>query len=290
MNRRITFKNFLTALMVLLFQNAMAQSNLTCEAGSDTVICNFEGYDTLMILGGNPTALGGVPPYNYHWDIMYTDTLGNNLWTTANTANPLLYNNINYNNAGLIRVFLQVSDANGATSIDSLKIRLSTFIFTLDYKFAHIDAGDSVMLYKSAYGGIEPWTVSWSPGASVTDSSNIYTYASPANTTSYQLNITDFGGCSTYDSFDVFVNPLSVSHSKNISDYEIYPNPASDYLFVNGVRGEIFLRNVEGKVQSIFNAINGKPLDLSDVANGTYFLEFEDQQEISVHKLVILKP
>jgi hypothetical protein len=197
------------------------------HAGRDTAFCTFYGLDTIF-MGGTPVVSGGVPPFSYSWS---TDYEYANLHYTASdflsdtsASNPQL---IDINPVGDELVFrLDVTDSLGNTSYDSVTIQFSKWTITLDAKQAYIQEGDSVQLYISVYGGLSPVSYHWTPEIGLQDPSDPYTWASPTETTQYQLEITDSIGCQLVDDFLVYVAPTLTNEPGNdFYKVEITPHP-----------------------------------------------------------------
>src|SRR5690606_18151370 len=90
------------------------------DAGADQILCSTYSNN---VLGGNPSAKFGVPPFTYSW------TPTTNL-DDATASNPVLTtaltNNITYT--------LQVTDSNGCTGTDQITLTYdTTTTFTTSY-------------------------------------------------------------------------------------------------------------------------------------------------------------
>ena len=73
----------LVCLLLSLGTNALL-AQLTANAGHDTTICVGD----TVILGGNPTATGGTPPYTYNWgpSASISSVTISNPYTTTNVT------------------------------------------------------------------------------------------------------------------------------------------------------------------------------------------------------------
>src|SRR5258708_4664625 len=98
----------LTAGILFLFSNVNAQ--LVANAGGPIMYTCWGG-PTTIVFGGSPSALGGVPPYQYSW----TDNILGNQWDT--TANPTQQGPI----PDMV-VYLQVTDNIGTHAFDSVTV------------------------------------------------------------------------------------------------------------------------------------------------------------------------
>lgn len=81
--------------------------------------------------------------------------------------------------------------------------------------------------------------------------------------------------------------PLGISENK-ISDVKLYPNPASDELFISLEKDrieKILIYSISGKkVLEVINIENS--IDVSPLANGMYFVEIISSEGRSVEKFV----
>jgi hypothetical protein len=77
-----------------------------------------------------------------------------------------------------------------------------------------IDQGDSVTLDGGATGGVAPYSFAWLPATDLSDPAITQPVASPSETTTYELTVTDAGGASATDEVTVTV----VANSPPIAD------------------------------------------------------------------------
>lgn len=66
-------------------------------------------------------------------------------------------------------------------------------------------SGNSITLNGTATGGTAPYTITWSPAATLSSSNSLATIATPASNTVYVLTVTDAQGCSSTDNVTVSV-------------------------------------------------------------------------------------
>lgn len=87
-------------------------------------------------------------------------------------------------------------------------------------------------------------------------------------------------------------DPKSITELIN-NDYQIYPNPAKDFLMVNISNIEtnysIEIQSIDGKLLTSFDNLagNSQRLDLSSLPNGTYLIKINLGSQSSVFKFVI---
>lgn len=153
---------------------ASGYAQLTASAGNDKTIC--PGAST--IIGGSPTAGGGLPPYSYSW-LPATGLTG------ANTANPTAAP------AGTITYTVTVKDDTGAVRSDEMTVFINVI--------STISAGRDTSICEDASASIgsaaNPPGIaySWSPGSTLDDSTSITPVATPTSTTTYTLTATTAG-------------------------------------------------------------------------------------------------
>jgi hypothetical protein len=207
-------------------------SQLSADAGSDTVFCADN--PTEATIGGNPSANGGLPPYTYAWSAEYdgiTRTYTAS-WMLEDTtvSNPIFKKGAIPDSA---MFYLTVKDSNDSIAIDSVRIRLSSYVACLAECRHYIILGDSAQLWHCVIGGIPPYKFSWTPTVSLSDSTSETPWAKPLSNTTYELIITDSVGCQTRSTCLVFVDPSSINtYPKNIGNLKVYPIPAENVINV----------------------------------------------------------
>ncbi|MCX7727918.1 MAG: gliding motility-associated C-terminal domain-containing protein [Bacteroidia bacterium] len=185
---------------VFLFLPFSNFAQLICNAGNDFTFCPQSTY----MLGGSPTASGGVSPYTYSW----SPSAGLN---TDTVANPILSN---YNSPYYV---LNVTDKSGNRCTDTVYITKSN----IDNYSAGADifickkTTSVVTLGVSTNSTCTTCTFSWLPTTYLNNaySSNpIASFDTSANSITYTLTITD-GTCTYVDLLNVTIGylPLKVS-------------------------------------------------------------------------------
>lgn len=101
---------------------------------------------------------------------------------------------------------------------------------------------------------------------------------------SYSVTVTDSYGCSSRDTVNVFVNPVTVFENKvNASEtIAVYPNPANDYVrFVSRLPdGRLTIFNVSGKI--IYQSDISGSIEINTLAwkKGIYFYRIESGNKL----------
>lgn len=111
-------------------------------------------------------------------------------------------------------------------------------------------------------------------------------------TTNYIVTGTDSLTCSNSDTVSVTVINCTGIDNANEFNMNIYPNPASDVLYISGNFTEklkIKILDIQGKVisQRVFNASSLVVLDISNLSNGLYQIELDINHLITRHPLIV---
>lgn len=198
------------------------------DAGSDATLCISDFSTNDIELGGSPTYIGTTNvEYSWYTKSEETPHLASNLLNDTIRPNPRLVSTEGLN-SGPITFYVDVHlDSTICTDSITIQVIMDSYISTLENKEVTIDLGDSIQLYSSISGGTEPITYLWSPSGSLTEPSDVETWANPSTTTDFNLLITDSAGCVAEDNFmvtviDTTTNIASIQGSEALS---IYPNP-----------------------------------------------------------------
>ncbi|MCX6199132.1 MAG: Ig-like domain-containing protein [Bacteroidetes bacterium] len=177
------------------------QSTLAVDAGPDRTFCSNSA--SCILIGGSPTANGGVFPYTYQW----APIGGLNDATIANPCgapiNTTMYHLTVYDNLGCFRE-------------DSMTVVVSPLIAVNAGNDTIICSNSSVLLGSnpSAVGGTGTYTYQWSPSSFLT--STIASNPTAQNVTSnmtYALKVTDSLGCSASDIINIGVRALPIANA-----------------------------------------------------------------------------
>jgi len=147
-------------VFIMLLCKSPVFAQCIVDAGKNDTLCEINLVVEAFYLGGMPTAQGGVAPYIYVWSCRYNpfpdfpslNLTASDFLDDTTAANPRML----YLANDSLTFYLRVTDATGVICYDNTKYTYSRYIWSLDYKFAYIDPGDSVQLYLSIHGGIEP--------------------------------------------------------------------------------------------------------------------------------------
>lgn len=274
---------------VIILAPSFVCAQCTADAGEDKIICvGLFGVDTTQI-GGN-LAVGGTPPYTYTWQVNHSLTVGGSTFSSSASdflddstlAQPKIVSQATAENESIAFV-LTVSDFSGAVCRDTVNIRFSSFIYGLSYVSYSITQGDSVWLDHGSNisGGIPPYTYLWTPNHGLSDSLSLSFWAKPDSTVNYSLWLTDSAGCRAFDAdyYRITVGYLGETDLESGTGFNVYPNPAGDYLHIENPYTEIgFVRmlDMQGRVMRDSIPIPRMALaslDLADLTAGMYLLE-----------------
>lgn len=257
-------------------------SQLTADAGGYKAYCiSWLPADTL-ILGGNPTAQGGVPPYTYLWETSYTYNIGSFSWTyhasdfliDTTVANPLL---INYPIEEDITFTLTITDALGNQVSDYAFVRPSIFVQHLGNIHYYLEYGDSVFhtFGHNIGGGTPPYQdVFWQSSLGLPDSTqenNFWIYAE--STQQYFITLTDAVSCTVYAAPMIYLyTGYADLNESPISDANlIFPNPTnSTFTLANPeLIEQVEIIDTQGKKLAVFKVL---PIEVSEYQNGSYWI------------------
>lgn len=204
--------------------------NVFAYAGQDAIFCasNLEQ----IILGGSPTAWGGVEPYDYSWsgEALYEGSIHTaaDLLDTTGAANPGFISLVDS-----LSLFLEVTDAMGSVGRDTVNVRFSIFDVCMDDWREYIIEGDSIQLAHCIEGGLGPLSYSWLPEENLSDPNASDPWASPASSGTFKLTVTDTAGCEMTSAYTVDVHLVNVDqNSMNGSVIKILADPASHQITI----------------------------------------------------------
>jgi len=152
--------------------------------------------------------------------------------------------------------------------------------------FYDIDLGDNLTLKANLEGGyLLPNWLSFNSETKTLSGKPIN-----AQTIDIKITATDMAGESVSDIFELTVlESLNISRNNNV-EIEIYPNPASDFIFINLNKiknTNLKITDVNGKTILEKNIVsNETKIDISKFALGTYFIKIQNETETFIEKIV----
>jgi hypothetical protein len=172
------------------------------DAGEDAVLCAGDPHKI-----GNP-ATGGTPPYTYSWSPTTFLVNPASAQPEAKATQTTEYT-------------VTVTDANGCKASDKVVLNITPIPTAVAGKDTAVCFGESVEIGGEAYCGLEPYTYSWAPANTLSDANAAKPVATPTETTTYTVEVTDDLGRSDQASVTVYINPLPIV--KEFPDTSICP-------------------------------------------------------------------
>jgi len=165
--------------------------NPSANAGPDHSMCGGNN----VVIGGSPTASGGLSPYSYAWSpstALSSTTVAN---PTASPGTTTTYT-------------VTITDANGCATNDNVVVTISPGPSADAGVDKSICNGFNTVIGGSptASGGTSPYTYLWSPSAGLSSTIIANPTANPTITTTYTVTVTDVNGCIGTDNIIVSVN------------------------------------------------------------------------------------
>jgi hypothetical protein len=104
-------------------------------------------------------------------------------------------------------------------------------------------------------------------------------------------NYTDANGCQGSAQLSIIVEQCASVQENANGLIQIYPNPSEGELSISGFKGiaKVVIKDFNGKV--VFrkdNFIEQDKINLSDYANGAYFVEIEGENQEKISKKLFL--
>jgi hypothetical protein len=215
------------SLIFLVLLSTRTYGQLKVNAGNDTALCtNGADFDTLVI-GGYPTAFGGVEPYHYSWSTEYSigsQSFGASYFLDDSTnSNPKLVNS----SPDYLKLKLTVTDNLGTKAEDSITIRFSIFYYLAIECIGFINQGDTVTLSGNIGQGIGSLSYIWSPNFNISDTSAASPQVWPDTSVYYHVYAIDSIGCvSEISTCSIYVNSTAIPQmSRDLLKSEVLPNP-----------------------------------------------------------------
>lgn len=279
----ITMKKSIFITIVLsIIQSTITYGQCIADAGPDTFVCvGMSGMDSAQI-GGNPSALGGTPPYTYTWEAKYVISFGNYTWTY--TASDFL-NDTTLPNPSVVEHYsdlidtvafsLKVQDAIGLICKDTVIVYYSILMYNCSVFIFDIQQGDSIYLNY----GVNAWSsfptneYLWRPNHGLNDSISLSFWAKPDYTTNYYVTITDSVGCvfQAPDYYNIHVIPVSTTEIEK-KEHSIFgfPNPANESIQLT-----IKKQNKSENHNLVIFDISGRQVAELEVASGTTTVQID---------------
>lgn len=205
------------------------------------------------------------------------------VWTGSSTAYP--------------QVGLRGAGNNFATNVNNRSVSasgswLSSTPGTSNSSTCYVDFS-----VESANGLTYLWTpgafynasFSWLPTTGLSNPNIANPIASPGNTTNYSVTVSYGNSCTSIDS--ILVTVVVCTGIEDLSEAQtllFYPNPTNGIFYVeNVIDKSIELTATSGEIIYSSKMIRNKAqIDLTNFAQGVYFLKVQDNNGVKIQKLI----
>lgn len=191
---------------------------ITLSLGDDSTYCIPVQYKIEMLLAPKIELSNVQEPVNYTWECKYllsenTTFYASDFLDDTTSKFPIIKDWLTW--PDWLTFKLTVKDDLGNLANDSIKVRFSVFVYSLEYFQLYIDQGDSIQIGgEFVGGGIEPLTYLWTPSDWLDDSTLYAPWSKPDSSISYFQVATDSIGCVSEPNqgFHIVVRPTSVEN------------------------------------------------------------------------------
>ncbi len=163
-----------------------------------------------------------------------------------------------------------LSNYNVTYNAGELTVNKATLTVTADNK--SMKQGEDFPDFTVTYSG---FVNSDDEGDIVTPPTATTNATSTSSVGTYDIIVT--GGSDTNYNFSYVPGTLTITVPTGITDVtedslKVYPNPASDIIFIDGAEGMVILYNISGKKVLTHDLSNGNSIDISNLDKGIYIL------------------
>lgn len=273
-------------LVFLCLSHIVALGQCIADAGSDQHYCSdLQGTDTI-VLGGQPSASGGVSPYAYKWS--YINPPGSvlklkasHLLNDTTIANPEFYGS---GTGDSMTFVLEVVDNNAVSCFDTVVITESIFTSHLGQYGITVNAGDTITFPfgSNVIGNFPVQSYLWKPNHGMIDSTSLNPTLAPTKSMAYHVVITDSAGCTAKGGDFVFVTVdyVGLEEAALQDDIHLYPNPAQHTLGISfpeelaSAQLSILLKDASGRSVQVITHDGSMEFSMDiSLPHGLYFVE-----------------
>ncbi|MFD1553276.1 hypothetical protein DNU06_16795 [Putridiphycobacter roseus] len=287
-------------IIILILISNYSFSQLTIDAGGDSIVLCQEQNFIPLFLGGNPTVTSGAGPFSYEWSIESPYTIpGSSITLHAadflddtTISNPIVIDGFGVLDS--LRFFLKVTDGIGNIKQDSSMVYFSIYSITpVIYQYDILE-GDSVYCNFDSYlnSSFAPHTYLWKPNHGLEDSTSLTFVAKPEYSIEYYLTITNSLGCSMEGApvYLINVNHLGIEDILNSTkEVTIYPNPTTGEVFIFDKNKSVISILIYDLNENLISELNNNLIkyDLSGYPKGVYIFRIELEDQIITKKLIL---
>jgi hypothetical protein len=191
-------------------------------------------------------------PYNTGLTLTAASGFSNYLWSDGSTTATSL----NIHQRGTYWVSYKTSCGG---RIDTFTVRGDIEPVSLVYNVPLIATSGTYQSYK--------W---YKDGVLITGAIN--PTFSPATSGVYSVVVENDKACTDSAFIDIVVTPTGIGEHDNIIKVSVYPNPATDMIYIESAsRLQALITDLSGRV--LIEARHGKTFDISKLQNGAYFIK-----------------
>lgn len=150
----------------------------------------------------------------------------------------------------------------------------------------YIGGGQSTSIAAYARGGVQPYTFEWSNQPGLDDYYSQTPLATPEESTSYTVTVTDAIGNESIGTVNVWVDEVGISQNK-IFEPKVYSN--SEMLFIESDKTieSVRIFDITGKLlREIKPASNVVSENISELSDGIYLIQTSDGKLSSTQKIL----
>jgi hypothetical protein len=238
-----------------------------------TIVINAPDTLKANLTSTNPTCFGSA---NGSINSVVTGGSGTLIFAWSNNTSTQNLANVS---AGAYSI--TVTDVNACTATSNVTLTQPNAIqVTESITNATADDIADGAINLTVSGGIPTYTYSWSNGAQTEDLNNV-------GADTYTVTIADANGCTAIESFTISA-PSGIEETAAFGIVKIYPNPFTQQFAVE-------LDNKDAII-SVFNASGSlllttkeRIINISEAANGLYFLQLKNEETGAVKTFRLVK-
>jgi hypothetical protein len=77
-------------------------------------------------------------------------------------------------------------------------------------------------------------------------------------------------------------------YTNKVASFNVYPNPAMDYLHIDAIFNEVVITNIIGQEALILRDVKGTRIDISSLESGLYFISlYNNNKYVGTAKFTI---
>ncbi|WP_462281437.1 VPS10 domain-containing protein [Salinivirga cyanobacteriivorans] len=157
--------------------------------------------------------------------------------------------------------------------------------YNVDFNVSNSSNGNNIENAEISISEGTTLTTNNSGNASVTLTSGDYTYS--VNAVGYDPITNESFSVMNASQINITMNAVGLTNMDD-KDFDIYPNPASDNLFidVDGIYN-VKLYTESGKILKELEVNNQGMIDIKEIASGVYFIELKNGDRKAIQKIII---